>query len=763
MTKVLFVLLAMCALANAQEKQLIQPSDCVGVRYLSQLNDTDNPIQVNTQGTRVAYLVQIANLEQNRDDVELSVIDLTQKGKPTSHLILTGPSIKQANWFKDGLNLSVLANVDGHVSVVKVNVTNGDKSVLASSDQDIVEYSMDRQEDTIVFATEQAHATALSPVTQEQTAKGYQIQFHEEHAYAHPRRELYVTRMIDGKWSKPVQLAIWSPATQQLMPEVPYFLSLRLSLSPDGRFLLMNYIEEHIPEEWQKIPSVQSYVNLGFVIITAMTDLASGITTIPLETITMWSVPVWSPDGQSFVAVALSPLNSEWEASDVRNHLMSYQAAHLFWVKPATGRVEQVASHVVNLSERPLAWISNEDLVVHTSSDTVTRFGHTDAGWKVLSSFHIPLAHLPGGTVLSSNGTLIVGEYETPTMPPQLFLSQIGQNSTSMLTKLNPQFDNLVIASEEDIQWETSTGYSIDGELFLPPGYKEGHKYPLVIQVNGGAGNFVCDSGSSHFPSEAPQPIADAGMLYLMRRYPEDWNMQDEQDHSPKGYPGNLGATALWTDAWDSAVEELNKRGMIDPDKVGIIGFSSKGFITEFSLVHGKTHYRAASATDNVEYTFTEYWMNRDGVLKSYDAMYGGPPYGSSLKNWLDNSISFNLDKVHTPLLMEVMGYGYPYNDLLNPPLELWPRFEIFTGLNRLEKPVELYYYPQEEHLPKHPQARLANVQRNVDWYRFWLQGYERANPEDPDQYKRWEHLRELRDADTKTTIQVQTGSPKPN
>jgi hypothetical protein len=59
-----------------------------------------------------------------------------------------------------------------------------------------------------------------------------------------------------------------------------------------------------------------------------------------------------------------------------------------------------------------------------------------------------------------------------------------------------------------------------------------------------------------------------------------------------------------------------------------------------------------------------------------------------------------------------------------------------------------LYYYPNEQHQPDHPQARLANLQRNLDWYRFWLQGYERPNPEDPDQYKRWEHLRELRDAD---------------
>ena len=98
--------------------------------------------------------------------------------------------------------------------------------------------------------------------------------------------------------------------------------------------------------------------------------------------------------------------------------------------------------------------------------------------------------------------------------------------------------------------------------------------------------------------------------------------------------------------------------------------------------------------------------------------------------------------------MIEVMGYGVPYANINTPPLILATYFEELTGLNRLQRPVELYYYPNEQHQPDHPQARLANLQRNLDWYRFWLQGYERPNPEDPDQYKRWEHLRELRDAD---------------
>src|SRR5258706_16349968 len=97
---------------------------------------------------------------------------------------------------------------------------------------------------------------------------------------------------------------------------------------------------------------------------------------------------------------------------------------------------------------------------------------------------------------------------------------------------------------------------------------------------------------------------------------------------------------------------------------------------------------------------------------------------------------------------MEQMGNGIPYDKVDTPPPGLAGSFEVFAGLNRLNKPVELYYYPNEGHEPEHPQARLATLQRNLDWYRFWLQGYERPNPEDPQQYVRWRELRALHDQD---------------
>ena len=48
------------------------------------------------------------------------------------------------------------------------------------------------------------------------------------------------------------------------------------------------------------------------------------------------------------------------------------------------------------------------------------------------------------------------------------------------------------------------------------------------------------------------------------------------------------------------------------------------------------------------------------------------------------------------------------------------------------------------EHILSNPAARMASQGGSVDWFRFWLQGYEDADPAKADQYKRWRELRTL-------------------
>jgi dipeptidyl aminopeptidase/acylaminoacyl peptidase len=740
---------SLCMVVHAEERRSIQPSDCVTVRYLKD----DSPhasIQVTPQGTRFAFLVKTPNLQTNNNDISLYVRPMSKEPDETGPLI-TGEGISSLQWLADGRHVTFLMHVGGAGAVVELDTVTGKHEIVGRTSDDVVEYTTDGSGDEVVFATQLPETKKQFEWTAQQMASGYRIPFGETATQVFPKRQLFVTsRRGNGSWTTPRELTIHSPFTQKAQQVLTTYKSLFLSLSPDGRQLLLRYLDGEMPEEWKKSPFGSKTFSIGFPGVVALVhlDLQSGATTMPLRTPFASSLPLWSSDSESFLVTSYSPVDSSWEKDDIAENGQIPADEHLFWVSIARGTVEEVASRVADSYERPLFWTNEGGIVIHTSANTIDQVVRTETHWTVSRSLKIP--NLYRSTTLASNGHAIVGDYQNTLTPPSLFFFDPEQKTMQTIVKLNAQFDQLILASVREVQWRTSTGYGVQGLLLTPPDANPGVLPPLVIQTKPDYGQFLCDTGESHYPSFAPQPMATAGMAYLVRTISDDYSPKDEMDHYPKDYPGQVAEAAFQMDIWDSAVKTLGDQGLFDPKKVGIIGFSRSGWYTEFILAHSKTKYLAATTADNVQYSLGELWYRgTPETIRGYEAMYGGPPFGSTLKNWLDYSVSFNLDKFHTPLLMEQIGYGLQYDSVRQPPDSLALGFEVFAGLNELNKPVELYYYPNEEHQIDHPRARLATLQRNLDWYRFWLQDYERPHPEDPDQYARWRRLSILHERDT--------------
>jgi len=528
-------------------------------------------------------------------------------------------------------------------------------------------------------------------------------------------------------------------------------------MSPNGRFLAVTYLEpaDHVPVSWTSDRQVRSILRSGggYVEITVLSNIVTGTTTLPIETPITYSIPHWAPDSSAFAVVAQSPIDSSWEHEELESKISPLAAIHLFAVSVLRKSISLIASDVVQPMNQPLSWDAKGEILTQTGPDMISAFSEVADGWTKLRTTPIKTEAVGEIRDIASNGLIILGQYETLATPPQFFRYEIAKKQFMIVANLNPQFSTVNLAPVRRMQWKTSRGYRVDGLLFMPPDYRPGVRYPLVIQTKPANPNaFACDSGDSYYPSFAPQPIATSGMMYLIQTEHEGDMQQREDAFYPAGYPGQLAEAAFQMDIWDSAIDTLRDDGLVDPNRVGIIGFSRSGWYTEFILTHSNHSYRAATATDNVQYSAGSYWLlHTDGAMLDSDTIMGGPPYGDTRKIWIDHSISFNLEKVHTPLLMEEMGYGVHDDRPGSIPETLALSYEVFAGLSRLGKAVELYYYPDESHRPDHPKARLASLQRNVDWYRFWLQGYERPTPEDPDQYKRWEHLRDLRDTDLRS------------
>src|SRR5260370_19192709 len=115
--------------------------------------------------------------------------------------------------------------------------------------------------------------------------------------------------------------------------------------------------------------------------------MTTGEHRVPQKTPWVIYPPVWSGDGKFFFVVTRPPINSDLERENVKNQNMGSSGAHLFWVAPDTGNVEDVASKLAYPWEGPLLWDKNGDLLVlGRSLDTIARYSRKDSDWRTIPS-----------------------------------------------------------------------------------------------------------------------------------------------------------------------------------------------------------------------------------------------------------------------------------------------------------------------------------------------------------------------------------------
>lgn len=721
---------------RAEGKKPITAQSCVEVRYLLEDDSLRGPIRINEQGTRVAYLVKSPEIATNENNIDLYVASVGGDTPFKPRLLLHRTGISQIHWLMDGKHIVFLVRHEGSVVVATLDVNTGKFAVLVRLPKDITEYSISRDASVIVVAANKGDAEQ-GKITHSPSEMdyGYRIPFETKYMFAHPEKEIYLIRRDRNEiYGEPKQIIVRSAFTGRPISRLFCVLNLRLSLSPDGKYLATTYLEpgENVPDDWKSSAHIKEIIKeVNEVETTAITEIATGKTTIPLKTPWPYSVPLWSSDSHKFIEVGETPIGSPWDTNDAKD---SKSKIEMYSVDIYSGDVERIESAVARPGSQPLSWKPNGELIVADREHAVSQFIEQNGTWIRKSDLHLPLPVDCKTTALASDGLRFIGDCQDASTPPEMFTYTLGQGQSKIVAQLNPQLDQFFIAPSRTIHWKTATGYEGSGLLVLPIDYREGTRYSLVIQTYPAYdGGFICDSGESHDPSTAPQPLAGAGIMYLLRSRSPETQGKGETDYYPHGYPGGIAEAAFQMDLTDSAVKELTDEGLVDPDKVGIVGFSRSGWYTLFTLANSKIRYRAATVADGTHYSIGDYWLlHSDLMLDPSDAMYGGPPYGKSLDNWLKYSISFNLDKIHTPLLLETMGNGTHYDNLNAPPVTVARMFEILTALHRLHSPVELYFYPNEGHQPDHPRARLASIQRNLDWYRFWLQGHNDIDDTNP-------------------------------
>jgi dipeptidyl aminopeptidase/acylaminoacyl peptidase len=288
-------------------------------------------------------------------------------------------------------------------------------------------------------------------------------------------------------------------------------------------------------------------------------------------------------------------------------------------------------------------------------------------------------------------------------------------------------------------RWKDKTGREWSGGLVKPVGYVLGRRYPLVIQMyEFYDGQFMTDGTDP--TAFAAREMASVGFMVLqIQKKPDTLTDADPEIH---------------LEGYRSAIETLSDAGLIDSNRVGVVGFSWTSWYVEYALIKAPHLFTAATIADGLDNSYMGYLIDVGsvGIQRQMEKIHGAKPYGDGLKKWVEMAPSFHLDCVQTPLRIEAIN-----------PLSVLGEWELYSSLRSQNKPVDLIYFPHGTHIHQKPLERLESQQGDVDWMRFWLQGYEDPDPAKKDQYERWERLKGLQDADAKSTGQVQEDASKPN
>jgi hypothetical protein len=321
--------------------------------------------------------------------------------------------------------------------------------------------------------------------------------------------------------------------------------------------------------------------------------------------------------------------------------------------------------------------------------------------------------------------------------PQELYLSDPKSHQKALLLDLNPQFNELDFGKVKTIEWKAS-GIDITGGLYFPPDYVPGKRCPLVIQTHGyNPDAFTMDGTPDEWTSGyAARPLAAKGMLVLQTYgYKNQQDIDRVRTNRELGANQNEAFVKFSTLAFEGAVDYLDKEGLIDRNRVGIVGFSRFVCYVGYTLTHSRYQFAAASLVDGISCGYFEE-ISQPGEAWDIDSINGGaPPIGEGLKLWMKNSPGFNLDKVRTPVRLVALGI-----------YSVWQEWEWYAGLTLQKKPVDFVLIPHGEHLGGMVSERVLEQQGLVDWFSFWLKDEEDPDPAKAGQNARW---RELRKQDT--------------
>ena len=635
--------------------------------------------EISPDGKSIVAVVGHANLDEDRTDAELVLIDVASK---SMRVLSQRTHAGFPRWSPGGKTLAFLADDDKkHLQIWTLSMgEGGDSTQLTHSPTSVEQLAWRPDGKALAFVAEDDEPErkgrakfddAFVVGNNDFLVRSAQMPAHlwvielPTNADANPEPK----RLTSGPWSLPISLPPGPPASP-------------VQWTPDGKQIY-----------FVKVPSPLSGDAMQSTI--QVLDIASGHYKPLTGATTLESIPVLSPDG-SQIAYLRNRDGHAWNDGEV--HLA-----------PATGGEGHDITRTLDRNIVRALWMPGGKSLLVAGNDATT------AAMWLQPTDGSAAQRLATGDITPSEGFWLDASVDaqgaiaftgnTPASPGELFLIDSAHNAPVQLTHLNAEIASKEIARQETITWPSLKGGPLsDGVVTYPIGYQPGKKYPLVLYIHGGP-----TSNSKQTWTSFSQLFAAQGWMVFEPNYRGSDNL------------GNAYNAAILNDAGKGPGEDvmaglaqLEKAGAVDHDHIAVSGWSYGGFMTSWLLGHSNI-WKAAVDGAAVNDWLGMYDLS-DGNVTVAES-FGGSPYTSPerMRAYREQSPITYVANVRTPTLVlcDVGDYRVP----------ITMSYSWYRALKDNGVVTEFVAYPVGGHFPGDPLRRMDIERRWIEWLGRYLPG----------------------------------------
>jgi dipeptidyl aminopeptidase/acylaminoacyl peptidase len=407
--------------------------------------------------------------------------------------------------------------------------------------------------------------------------------------------------------------------------------------------------------------------------------------------------PVWSPDG---MRIAFQ--------SAMANPSYFYTNGAIATIAASGGSITNMTSE---FDEDPslVAW-KRSGIFFSASQRTNSYLFRLDP------ASHAATRVAPGTGWIGSNFSLnaaadrVAFIASSSTLIPDVYTASLSGTDQKKLTDMNAQTAKWAKTTHEVITWKSQDGTSIEGILHKPAGFQTGKKYPLLVVIHGGPTGV---SRPTPYSSTTQYPIdvwLGKGAVILEPNY------RGSAGYGEKFRSLNVRNLGVG-DAWDvlSGIDALVAQGIVDPDRVGCMGWSQGGYISAYLTTHDSARFKAVSVGAGISDWMT-YYVSTD--IHPFTRQYLKATPWDDPQIYAKTSPMTYIKTAKAPTLIQ--------HGATDQRVPLPNAFELYQGLQDQGVPTRLFIYKGFEgvgHGPSKPKSSRAVMEHNVEWFDQYLFG----------------------------------------